>query len=121
LPARLRGFAALHNSAQRQISFGGHARGDPRSPGHHPTQRTGGPYLFRGKGGSDRQFDGLFGAAMNVDPEDGVLGVDCRVHGTTNVPVTDDSVLPSCIRMNAQLTTMAMAHYAMARADPFAD
>ena len=58
---------------------------------------------------------------MNVDPENGVFDVDCRVHGTINVLVTDDSVLPSCIRMNAQLTTMAMAHYAMARVDPFAD
>lgn len=60
------------------------------------------------------------GNAMNVDPENGVVDVDCRVHGTTNVLVTDASVLPSCIRVNAQLTTMAMAHYATARADPFA-
>jgi choline dehydrogenase-like flavoprotein len=60
------------------------------------------------------------GNAMNVDPENGVVDVNCRVHGTTNVLVTDASVLPSCIRVNAQLTTMAMAHYATARADPFA-
>jgi choline dehydrogenase-like flavoprotein len=60
------------------------------------------------------------GNAMNVDPENGVVDVDCRVHGTTNVLVTDASVLPSCIRVNAQLTTMAIAHYATARADPFA-
>jgi len=60
------------------------------------------------------------GNAMNVDPENGVVDADCRVHGTTNVLVTDASVFPSCIRVNAQLTTMAMAHYATARADPFA-
>jgi choline dehydrogenase-like flavoprotein len=57
---------------------------------------------------------------MNVDPDCGVVDADCRVHGTTNVLVTDASVFPSCIRVNAQLTTMAMAHYATARSDPFA-
>ena len=60
------------------------------------------------------------GNAMNADPELGVVDLDCRVHGTTNVLVTDASVFPSCIRVNAQLTTMAMAHYATARHDPFA-
>jgi choline dehydrogenase-like flavoprotein len=59
------------------------------------------------------------GNAMNIDPANGVVDPDCRVHGTTNVLVTDASVLPSCIRVNAQLTTMAMAHYATARSDPF--
>ena len=33
--------------------------------------------------------------------------------------VTDASVFPSCIRVNAQWTTMAMAHYATGRGDPF--
>lgn len=60
------------------------------------------------------------GNAMNADPALGVVGLDCRVHGTANVLVTDASVFPSCIRVNAQLTTMAMAHYATARGDPFA-
>ncbi|WP_347400422.1 GMC family oxidoreductase [Sphingomonas paeninsulae] len=54
------------------------------------------------------------GNAMNADPECGIVDLDCRVHGTTNVLVTDASVFPSCIRVNAQLTTMAMAHYATA-------
>jgi choline dehydrogenase-like flavoprotein len=54
------------------------------------------------------------GNAMNVDSENGIVDLDCRVHGTTNVLVTDASVFPSCIRVNAQLTTMAMAHYATA-------
>jgi choline dehydrogenase-like flavoprotein len=44
----------------------------------------------------------------------GVVDLDCRVHGTTNVLVTDASTFTSCIRVNAQLTTMAMAHYATA-------
>lgn len=60
------------------------------------------------------------GNAMNVDPANGIVDTDCRVHGTTNVLVTDASVFPSCIRVNAQFTTMAMAHYATARRDPFA-
>ena len=59
------------------------------------------------------------GNARNVDPGKGVVDLECRVHGTANVLVTDASVFSSCIRVNAQLTTMAMAHYATAR-DPFA-
>ncbi|MEP3227217.1 MAG: GMC family oxidoreductase [Parasphingorhabdus sp.] len=54
------------------------------------------------------------GNAINVDPDKGIVDVDQRVHGTSNVFVTDASVMPSCIRVNAQLTTMAMAHRAMA-------
>jgi choline dehydrogenase-like flavoprotein len=54
------------------------------------------------------------GNARNADPEKGVVDLDCRVHGTANVLVTDASTFSSCIRVNAQLTTMAMAHYATA-------
>jgi choline dehydrogenase-like flavoprotein len=49
------------------------------------------------------------GNAINSDPAKGVVDVDQRVHGTANVLVCDASVMPSCIRVNAQLTTMAMA------------
>jgi choline dehydrogenase-like flavoprotein len=49
------------------------------------------------------------GNAINADPAKGVVDLDQRVHGTANVLVTDASVMPSCIRVNAQLTTMAMA------------
>lgn len=59
------------------------------------------------------------GNARSADPDKGIVDLDCRVHGTENVLVTDASVFPSCIRVNAQLTTMAMAHYATAK-DPFA-
>ncbi|MDZ3832925.1 MAG: GMC family oxidoreductase N-terminal domain-containing protein [Sphingopyxis sp.] len=59
------------------------------------------------------------GNTMHENPQHGVVDTDCRVHGTTNVLVTDASVFPSCIRVNAQWTTMAMAHYATARGDPF--
>ena len=59
------------------------------------------------------------GNAINENPAHGIVDPDCRVHGTTNVLVTDASVFPSCIRVNAQWTTMAMAHYATGRGDPF--
>lgn len=59
------------------------------------------------------------GNAMNEDASLGVVDTGCRVHGTTNVMVTDASVFASCIRVNAQLTTMAMAHYATARGSVF--
>lgn len=49
------------------------------------------------------------GNAINADPAKGVVDLDQRVHGTSNVLVTDASVMPSCIRVNAQLTTMAMS------------
>lgn len=60
------------------------------------------------------------GNPIHVDPEEGVVDLNCRVHGTTNVLVTDASVFPSCIRVNAQFSTMAIAHYATGFADPFA-
>ncbi|HVF93978.1 MAG TPA: GMC family oxidoreductase [Sphingomonas sp.] len=58
------------------------------------------------------------GNPRNADPARGVVDLDCRVHGTANVLVADASTFTSCIRVNAQLTTMAMAHYATARS-PF--
>jgi len=54
------------------------------------------------------------GNGINEDPHKGVVDLNQRVHNTTNCYVTDASVMPSCIRVNAQLTTMAMAHRAMA-------
>jgi choline dehydrogenase-like flavoprotein len=54
------------------------------------------------------------GNAINQDPNKGIVDLNQRVHNTTNCYVTDASVMPSCIRVNAQLTTMAMAHRAMA-------
>jgi choline dehydrogenase-like flavoprotein len=60
------------------------------------------------------------GNPLHVDPDEGVVDLNCRVHGTANVLVTDASVFPSCIRVNAQFSTMAIAHYATGFADPFA-
>lgn len=60
------------------------------------------------------------GNAINADPALGVVDTDMRVHGCRNLYVTDASVMPSCIRVNAQLTTMALAQYATGRGDIFA-
>ncbi len=60
------------------------------------------------------------GNARGSDPATSVVDLDCRLHGAANVVVADASVFPSCIRVNAMLTTMAMAHYACA-GNPFAD
>jgi choline dehydrogenase-like flavoprotein len=62
------------------------------------------------------------GNPMHEDPnaDNSVVDMECRVHGTSNVLVTDASVFPSCIRVNAQLTTMALAQYATGHVDPFA-
>ena len=49
------------------------------------------------------------GNAINQNPQKGVVDMDQKVHGTSNVYVSDASVMPSSIRVNAQLTTMAMA------------
>lgn len=60
------------------------------------------------------------GNAINADPALGVVDTDMRVHRCRNLYVTDASVMPSCIRVNAQLTTMALAQYATGRGDLFA-
>jgi choline dehydrogenase-like flavoprotein len=59
------------------------------------------------------------GNPINVDPALGVVDTNLRLHGSSNVYVTDASVMPSCIRVNAQLTTMALAQYATGRGDVF--
>ncbi len=58
------------------------------------------------------------GNPISADPTRGVVDPQLRLHHTTNVMVTDASVFPSCIRVNAQLTTMAIAQMATTT-DPF--
>jgi len=60
------------------------------------------------------------GNPIHQDPNEGVVDLHCRLHAAENVLVTDASTFPSCIRVNAQHTTMAMAHYATGYEDPFA-
>ena len=59
------------------------------------------------------------GNAISTNPANGVIDTEMRVHGTNNVYVTDASTFPSCIKVNAQFTTMAVAQYATGRGDIF--
>lgn len=52
------------------------------------------------------------GNAMSDDPAKGVVDSRFRVHGYENLFVADASVFPTTIRVNPQLTIMAMADYA---------
>ena len=52
------------------------------------------------------------GNPMHPDPDEGVVDLKCRLHGASNVLVTDASVFPACIGVNAQYTVMAIAQYA---------
>ncbi len=54
------------------------------------------------------------GNAIHPDPDQGIVDLRCKVHGTENVLVTDASVFPACIGVNAQYTVMAVAQYATA-------
>jgi choline dehydrogenase-like flavoprotein len=51
------------------------------------------------------------GNAMSDDPSIGVVDSRFRVHGYDNLFVCDASVFPTTIRINPQLTIMAMADY----------
>ena len=48
---------------------------------------------------------------MSNDPSLGVVDSSFRVHGFQNLFVCDASVFPTTIRINPQLTIMAMAEY----------
>jgi choline dehydrogenase-like flavoprotein len=55
------------------------------------------------------------GNAINVDRYAGMVDPKLKLHGFANLFVADASVMPSCIRVNAQLTTMAMSHYGISQ------
>ena len=51
------------------------------------------------------------GNVMSEDTAVGVVDSQFRVHGTDNVYVCDASIFPSTVRINPQLTVMALADY----------
>ncbi len=55
------------------------------------------------------------GNAIHVDRYQGMVDLKLKLHGFENLYVADASVMPSCIRVNAQLTTMAMSHYGISQ------
>ena len=46
---------------------------------------------------------------MSVDPKDGVVDTDCRVHGVSNLYVASASVFPTSGQANPTLTLLALA------------
>ena len=60
------------------------------------------------------------GNPMHPDPKKGVVDAACRLHIADNVLVTDASVFPGNIRVNAHYSTMAVAQHATGGVDPFA-
>jgi choline dehydrogenase-like flavoprotein/UDP-2,3-diacylglucosamine pyrophosphatase LpxH len=56
------------------------------------------------------------GNPMSDNPKMGAVTSECRVHGFDNLFVCDASVFPTTVRMNPQLSVMALADYAWHRA-----
>ncbi len=52
------------------------------------------------------------GNILSTSPDKGVVDPEFRVHGVDNLFVCDASVFPTSIKVNPQLTVMAMARYA---------
>ena len=57
----------------------------------------------------------LGGAPMGLNPDEGVIGIDCQVHNYPGLYVVDNSIMPANPGVNPSLTTTALAEYAMSR------
>ncbi len=65
----------------------------------------------------ERPEDGVFidmahamgGTRISASPKDGVVDLDCRVHGTKNLYVAGSSVFPTSSHVNPTLTIVALA------------
>ena len=60
----------------------------------------------------------LGGCPIGATPEDGVIALDCQVHGYPGLYVIDGSILPGNPGVNPSLTITAMAEFAMAQLAP---
>jgi cholesterol oxidase len=63
----------------------------------------------------------LGGCPMGVDADDGVVSVDCEVHGYAGLFVVDGSIMPANPGVNPSLTITALAEYAAGRIADMAD
>jgi len=52
---------------------------------------------------------------MGLNPDEGVIGIDCQVHNYPGLYVVDNSIMPANPGVNPSLTTTALAEYAMSR------
>jgi cholesterol oxidase len=57
----------------------------------------------------------LGGCPMGIDAADGVVSVDCEVHGYPKLFVVDGSIMPANPGVNPSLTIAALAEYAAGR------
>jgi cholesterol oxidase len=57
----------------------------------------------------------LSGCAFGRDAEEGVIGLDCQVHGYPGLYVVDGSIVPGNPGVNPSLTIAALAEYAMSQ------
>jgi cholesterol oxidase len=60
----------------------------------------------------------LGGCPFGESPEDGVVSLDCEVHGYPGLYVVDGSIVPGNPGVNPSLTITAMAEFAMSRVPP---
>jgi len=60
----------------------------------------------------------LGGCLFGENAEDGVIDLDCQVHGYPGLMVVDGSIVPGNPGVNPSLTITALAEYAMSRVPP---
>ena len=60
----------------------------------------------------------LGGCGFGRDANEGVLDLDCQVHGYPGLHVVDGSIMPGNPGVNPSLTITALAEYAMSHVPP---
>ena len=54
-------------------------------------------------------------ARINPTPEQGVVGLDGKVHGLENVYIVDASTFPRCSGVNPMISIQSMSHFLMSK------
>ena len=54
-------------------------------------------------------------ARINPNPEQGVIGLDGKVHGLENVYIVDASTFPRCSGVNPMISIQSMSHFLMSK------